>query len=168
MWALCEATFFFVIPDVWLSFVAIKGLKSGFKNVAIAIIGALFGGTIMFLWGKNDLNAALNFVSNLPTHNTEMIESIKNQINDCGLISVFQGPIKGLPYKIYAVLFGGNSFSILNFLLLSIPARAMRFILTVLVSFFLSNVLLKNFTEKYKKLVLVVIWLIFYSLYLFR
>jgi len=168
VWALCEATFFFVIPDVWLSFATVEGLKTGFKNILIAVLGALLGGLIMYLWGKNDVQSALVFIAKIPTHSESMILTIEHLIEKNGLMGIFQGPIKGLPYKVFATFYGAHSYSLPLFLLLSIPARAMRFVLTVIVSHIISNYAMKNSSKGKKRLVLLFLWMIFYSFYLFR
>jgi len=167
-WALCEATFFFVIPDVWLSMATVEGFKIGFKNVVISILGALLGGLVMYFWGKDDAQSAFMFIAKIPTHSNHMISTIEQLIVEDGLMGIFQGPIKGLPYKIFATFYGAYSYSLPLFLLVSIPARAMRFVLTVLVSHLISKYAMKNFSKKSKRLVLIFLWMVFYSFYLFR
>ena len=52
---IAEATVFFIVPDVWISFVALRrGWQAGALAAFFACIGALIGGAIMYLWGSND------------------------------------------------------------------------------------------------------------------
>jgi len=55
VWGLAEATFFFVIPDVFLSFVALLDWPRTSKHILAAIAGALLGGALLFHWASADL-----------------------------------------------------------------------------------------------------------------
>jgi len=46
LWGFAEATAFFVVPDVWLSAVALRNLPRGLTGAASATAGALVGGAV--------------------------------------------------------------------------------------------------------------------------
>ena len=48
-WGLAESTVFFIVPDVGVAFVGLVSPRDGLKAAVAAIIGALVGGTILFL-----------------------------------------------------------------------------------------------------------------------
>ena len=51
-----------------------------------------------------------------------------------GLAAILLGPLRGTPYKIYAVEWGAMHASFAGFLLISIPARYLRFLASVLIA----------------------------------
>lgn len=57
-----------------------------------------------------------------------MIDRVEKDYQKHGAGAVFRGPIAGIPYKIYAVQAPAN-VSMTVFLLVSVPARAARFVL---------------------------------------
>ena len=134
-WGLAEATFFFLVPDVYLTFVALRGLRAGLKAAAAALGGALMGGSLMYFWGLHSPHMALAFLSHIPGIHDPLIARARVQLEGRGLVAVLLGPLQGMPYKIYAVQWGVLHGSWGAFLLVSIPARAGRFLLSVLVPF---------------------------------
>ena len=127
-WGLAEATFFFVIPDVLLSFIAILDWPRTWKNILAAICGALLGGALLFHWAKADFAQAHSAVLRVPFVRESMFAKVDEGFRDQGLLSVLLGSISGLPYKLYAVE-APNFTSASSFLLVTPPARAFRFLL---------------------------------------
>jgi len=164
-WSFCEATFFFIIPDVWLSFTSMDSLKKGFKNIFFTLIGALLGGTVMYLLGRQDIDSVTNFLVKIPDIDYDLLEHTKESIQSEGLAAPLVGPIKRVPYKIYAAYYGGLSLSYIMFMLISIPARLVRFLITILLSNFVFRVLLKKISLKKKRQMLILIWVIIYIIY---
>ena len=68
------------------------------------------------------------------------------EIDDDGVKATFFGPITGRPYKIYAVYAGAKGISFPSFLLVSIPARLLRFILLTWITWWV-DVLFKWFVD---------------------
>jgi len=164
-WAFCEATFFFIIPDVWLSFTSMDSLKKGFKNVFFALIGALLGGTVMYLLGSHDIDSLTDFLAKTPDIDYELLENTKESIQSEGLAAPLVGPIKRVPYKIYGAYYGGLSLSYIMFMLISIPARLIRFLITIFLSNFVFKVVLTTISLKKKRQILALIWVIIYIIY---
>jgi membrane protein YqaA with SNARE-associated domain len=54
IWAFCEATFFFIVPDVWLTWLVIS--KSDYKELSRAVfcatLGAIVGGIVVYQAGR--------------------------------------------------------------------------------------------------------------------
>jgi membrane protein YqaA with SNARE-associated domain len=134
LWGLAEATLFFIVPDVWLTFLALKNLRRSLAAAAWALGGALLGGVAMYALGAHAHGAALRALDAVPAISPALIARVHRQIDAHGLWATFFGPIGGVPYKIYAVDWGGRHSSLLAFLLVSLPARGLRFFLAPLLT----------------------------------
>lgn len=165
LWSLFEATFFFIIPDVWLSFTSLESLKNGFKNIIFALLGAVVGGSIMYVLGRYNIISIAAFLELIPDINSERLLEVEEVLKNEGLTAIFMGPIKGIPYKIYASYSGALALNFMLFILISIPARAMRFVLTVLITNLVSEIILKKVSLRNKKIILILIWITLYTLY---
>jgi membrane protein YqaA with SNARE-associated domain len=49
-WGLAESTFFFFVPDVVLTFSALRNYRMALRAAVAALAGALIGGTLMYAW----------------------------------------------------------------------------------------------------------------------
>ncbi len=128
-WGFAEATLFFIVPDVWLTFLALLGLRLALVAAAWSLVGALAGGLVMLVLGVQAPGAALRLLDAVPAISPELIARVRAQVDAHGAAAVVLGPIGGVPYKIYAVDWGARHASWLAFLLVSIPARGVRFFL---------------------------------------
>src|SRR5947208_38903 len=96
-WGLAEATFFFIVPDVLLTLIACRALKSAIKGTVASLAGALAGGTIMYLFGTRDIEAARTFLDHVPAIDPALITRVAGQISESGLLAILIGPMKGIP-----------------------------------------------------------------------
>ncbi|MBD2765810.1 hypothetical protein IEE91_11545 [Kocuria sp. cx-455] len=129
-WGFAEATAFFIVPDVWLSAVAMRSTKRGLQCVASATTGAVLGGAVTHLWGaRTDAARSARALATLPAVSPAMVRRVENDYAANGYQSLLTGPLRGTPYKIYARTNGLLGRSLPRFLLWSVPARAPRFIL---------------------------------------
>ena len=168
LWGLAEATVFFIIPDVLLSGIAIRCTKTSLKACVFALAGALVGGVCMFIWGQQDVKSAHRLLEKIPAINAEMIDTVNEQIREDGQLAFFMGPILGRPYKIYAVNAGSQQLDPTAFLLVSIPARMIRFVLLAILSGMIARQLLKRFSEKQVICMHLTFWSVFYSFYFYH
>src|SRR5699024_4595805 len=51
-WGLAEGTFFFIVPDVWLSWVALQKPRTARKAALSALAGAMAGGAFVHAWTR--------------------------------------------------------------------------------------------------------------------
>jgi hypothetical protein len=128
LWGLAEGTFFFIIPDVFLSLVAIFNLRSSWKHIVCALLGAALGGAILFHWAERSPATAHAAVAHVPFVRGSMFTQVQEGFRKNGLMAMAIGSVSGLPYKLYAVE-APNFCSATAFLLASPPARAIRFLL---------------------------------------
>jgi membrane protein YqaA with SNARE-associated domain len=169
-WGIAEASFFFIVPDVLLTLIACRAFKPALKATLAALAGALVGGVLMYAFGMRSPDEARAFLDYVPAINSNLIERVARQINEHGLIAVMIGPLKGIPYKIYAVEWGAQGRSLIGFLLISIPARYIRFFLAAVVARLIARVI-EAVTERRTNIEILVIaslWIAFYGFYFLR
>jgi membrane protein YqaA with SNARE-associated domain len=170
IWGFAEATAFFIVPDVYLGFVALFDWKRGLWAMAAAIFGALIGGSVMYGLAMKDLSALNVFLTRIPLINADMVADIANKMQNDGLITMVNGPLRGVPYKIYAVQAGGQSLPYLSFLFMTVLARLERLLPVTLLAGVLGK-WFRGFIEKRTVPVVVayiLIWGIIYFLYYLR
>ena len=95
VWGLTEATLFFIVPDVLLSWVALERPKKGLLACGPALLGALVGGILMWVWGSHHPASAQSALEALPGIRPDMIRTVENELATGGLSAVFFGPLRG-------------------------------------------------------------------------
>jgi hypothetical protein len=96
-WGLGEATWFFVVPDVWLTFVARRRLGVGLVASVYALAGALIGGTIMYAVGREHAEPMGAFLEAIPGISAEMIAQANARMAAHTNGAVLVAPIFGIP-----------------------------------------------------------------------
>ena len=169
-WGLAEAIFFFIVPDVLLTLIATRSLRSPMKATMAALAGALVGGALVVVFAHASPDAARAFLLHIPGINAHLLERVAGQVDERGLLAVLIGPLKGIPYKIYAVEWGTRGGALFSFLLISIPARWLRFALAAVVTRVIVRLIepLTHHRASIEWLLLAVIWTAFYTFYFAR
>lgn len=165
-WGLAEGTFFFIVPDVLISLVALVRPRSGWRHILAAIAGGLLGGMILFGWSLHSPKSARQAVARVPLVSAEMFKHVDESFRVHGLGAVFLGPLSGTPYKIYAVeapRFIGET----AFVSVTVPARGERFLLVWVVFGFAGVLLRRRFKRTDSQLAAghAGVWLLIYSFY---
>lgn len=170
IWGFAEGTVFFIVPDVYLGLVALFHWKRGLWAMLAAIIGAMIGGSVMYTVARIDLPGIDLLLTRIPLINAEMVADIASKMQADGLITMVNGPLRGVPYKIYAAQAGGQSLPYRSFLFMTILARLERLLpVTLLAGGFGEG--FKGFIKRHTTLVVgiyVFIWGIIYFLYYLR
>ncbi|HEX6034454.1 MAG TPA: hypothetical protein VFY83_08465 [Anaerolineales bacterium] len=133
LWGFAEATLFFIVPDVYLGFVALFHWRRGLSAAMVALLGAMLGGSVMYVLTMNNPSQMNEWLIRVPLIDTALVNKVAESMRTDGLVTILTGPLKGTPYKIYAAQSGEQGFSFLAFLLMTIPARLERFIPVALV-----------------------------------
>src|SRR5437763_16173348 len=169
-WGLAEAIFFFIVPDVLLTLIATRSLRSAMKATMAALAGALVGGALMVVFAHASPDAARAFLLHIPGINAHLLERVAGQVDERGLLAVLIGPLKGIPYKIYAVEWGRRGGDMFAFLLISMPARWIRFALSALLSSGIARLIkpLTGHRAGIEFLILAAVWVVFYAFYFSR
>ncbi|MBI4970219.1 MAG: hypothetical protein HZC17_00045 [Candidatus Omnitrophica bacterium] len=149
LWGFLEGTCFFLVPDIWLTFLACRKERDKWLTAAViaCIIGALAGGITMYFAAQH----------------------VGNRIFK-GLFSIFIGVFQGIPYKIFASEWGALRGSLWLFILISIFARGIRFVFAVVLTRlirFLGESKIPHWA-KIKYVLLILFWVTFYSFYFIR
>lgn len=168
LWGLAEATFFFIVPDVLLSIAGKDILRKGLIACAYALGGALLGGVLLFWAGNAYQSQLLGMMEKLPAISEEMIESVHAQLTNDGAIAVLIGPTQGVPYKLYAVQAQSSGLAFGVFLLISIPARMIRFMLVTISVHYLGRGLDVVNIRASKILLILIGWIVFYLIFFIR
>lgn len=165
VWGVLEATIFFIIPDVIVTYIGLKGYKAATYAAIASLFGALLGGVIMYVLGIYQFEVIAGFVEKVPAINETMMEEVKGSLQNEGLIAMILGPTKGIPYKIYAIYANQLGIGFISFILASIPARFIRFYLTGLLAAFFSVTVLPKLAKKAKVFIWLIVWIIVYVIY---
>jgi len=137
-WGLAEAVLFFVIPDVFLTLLAIRiGLGAAWRASLLATAGAVTGGLVMYVWAAFDPVSVFTVMNLLPGIDGAMIEQVRRQTADLGTDALLGGPWQGIPYKLYAAASGELSLGALSLIVWTIPGRLARFGVSIVVASYL-------------------------------
>jgi membrane protein YqaA with SNARE-associated domain len=168
IWGFAEATLFFIVPDVFITFVALKDIRSSVIASVFSALGAIPGGMIMYIFGKKYPESSIRVINKIPAVPYRIIQDVEKQLKTMGYKALFIGTFTGKPYKIYGVLSGKLNFSFPLFLLVSFPARIVRFILLGITVGFISDKV--KFFFPYELLVIIHItcWTIFYIFFFYK
>lgn len=164
-WGLAEATLFFIVPDVLFTFLALFDPSLAYWSCLFALTGALIGGGLMYQWGKKNFGLAVRIVESLPGISNGLVQREKANLGKKKLWAILLGPLKGVPYKIYAICAPSSDISLSQFLLVSVPARLTRFILSILMTELAFHRLLPKLSLAIQIAILSGFWLIFYAWY---
>jgi len=128
-WGLSEAVVFFIIPDVLLTWIAVRlGTRKALAACLWAVGGAVVGGLIAHLWGSLDPQSAQSFMALLPGIDTSMIDSVNLAVSTDGPRSLLEAPLRGEPYKLYAGAAGMAGSSPFELAMWTVPGRLWRFV----------------------------------------
>lgn len=165
LWAFAEATFFIIVPDVLLSWLALRSIRHALIANLFALLGALIGGATIWLWAQNHADLARTFLESLPAISGAMILGVQEQLAELGITALFLGPLGGTPYKIYAVEAADMGYGLAIFLAVSIPARLGRFVLVTIVSGAASQALRRRLSLHTVQIIHIIFWVAFYAWY---
>jgi len=165
-WGFAEGTVFFVVPDVLFTLTTLLRPRRGLLQLVTAVLGATVAGGVMYAWSVSAPEQARVAVAGVPHVGERMIAATERRWKEHGLRALFDGPLGGVPYKVYAVLAPAR-MPAGQFLLLSVPMRAERMLLSW-VPFALVGLLVGRFGERRRRIALVLhatFWIALYAYY---
>lgn len=165
VWGVAEASVFFIVPDVLLSYI---GVKRGPRAAGVASVwaacGAALGGAGMYLWALSDADAARAFVLAVPAISVAMAEAAANAMAEQGwFAATLAGPLSRTPYKVYAILAPETGAPLWAFAAASILARLPRFLLVGVGAALLARFLQPRLGARAILAIFVTAWLLFYA-----
>ncbi len=175
LWGLAEGTLFFIVPDVLITLVAMFRPRRALLHAGSAVAGAVLAGALMYTWASASPDSARSAVDAVPFVESNVLVVASIDFSYDGGWAVIYGPLRGIPYKVYAVT-APRYMGLTAFLLLTMPARLWRFLLTGLVFALLGQMLrtawlpffgdLRPYdTPRLMLLVHLALWGVFYALY---
>ncbi len=126
LWGLAEATLFFIVPDVFLTLVALFSLRHSAKVLGCILLGAITGGSIMYFAAVAAPRRSRDMVVEVPFVSAAMLDKTQADLGKNGIWTMVKRPRAGVPYKVYAVQ-APRYASWRGFMLVSILARLERF-----------------------------------------
>lgn len=151
VWGVAEGTVFFIVPDVWISWVALKSRRRSLTTTLSALAGALVGGLATYKYSsRTGADATRRFLVGQPAISHAMINRIEHEMVEEGPKTLMRGPLRGAPYKIYARTAGVQEQPLGTFLAWSVPARLIRFVLVSLGSSAMASATKKHFPRHAK------------------
>lgn len=166
VWGFAEAVFFFFVPDIWLSRLALKDMRSAMICLFYTTVGAIAGGLVMYAAGNAWLIPTVGFLDAIPAISPGMIEESGKAISEHGFLpALLTGMAGGMPYKMYAVWAGHLNIAPLAFVAASAAARMTRFIIVTIIYFTIARLLAMKFSEASIFRVYVASWVAFYAFY---
>lgn len=166
-WGLGEATFFFIVPDVLLTRLALKrGLGHAMTRCLWILAGALIGGLIVYAIARSGGAQWLadTFVF-IPGISPPLLAAAGDSLAHDGWSALFSGALRGTPYKLYALQAGAQALPLGPFLLISIAARLLRFVLTTLAAWVIGRVLARLWGPARLLQIHLLFWGLFYVAY---
>ena len=133
-WGLAEATLFFVVPDVLLTWLAGFRPRLVWRAVAACLGGALLGGLVMYLAAADSPLRMRALLDVVPAVDADLIAATGAALQDQYGSRMLQAGFSGVPYKILAVESAAQGQSLATFLGWSVPARLSRWVLIVLLA----------------------------------
>ncbi len=157
--------FFFIVPDVWLSLLARKSLGQALLASLFALAGALIGGILVYLWTSHDPATVTALIEKVPAISPGMIDQVRGELEQQGAWAIVQGPLQGIPYKVFASQAAVTGMPLATLLAYSIPARLLRFIAVTLLCFAGVRLLERWLSLGRVLRVLLGCWIVFYGFY---
>jgi membrane protein YqaA with SNARE-associated domain len=131
VWGVAEATLFFIVPDVLLTFVVVRsGLRQGLVLAVVAAAFASLAGLGMWFWARSDPATARHVMLLVPAIGPDLLARAQHEMAAGWPLHLVTGAMTGVPYKLYAVEAGAQGIDPLLFMPMSFVARLSRFVLT--------------------------------------
>lgn len=169
VWGFAEATLFFIVPDVWLGWIALTNLKRAMLATIGALVGAVIGGVLVaVVSGQVSPESSARVMDAVPAVSPAMIREVDADIAERGSRAIMDGPVRGVPYKLYARAVGIEGGPDAAFVYWSILGRAYRWIILIpliaLVAYLVRRYL--GLSLRQARWVYVAGWCLFYAWYL--
>ncbi len=166
LWGFAEATLFFIVPDVLLTWIAARyGAGQAARASFAAAAGAILGGVGMYMWAAHDAELARTVIGAIPAIPASMVSETGADVRSAGARAIFAGGFTGVPYKIYAVESGAARIGMAWFVLATLAARLIRFLASSFLVAGLARLMARRFAPATINWALIAGWTGFYAGY---
>ncbi|MDZ4735480.1 MAG: hypothetical protein SGJ07_03950 [Rhodospirillaceae bacterium] len=129
LWGAAEASFFFIVPDLWISFVAMRrGTIAGLRAASLAAAGAVIGGVVLWHLTLADPVAIDSFLIALPGIDAAMRAEVSDAMAAGWFGAIVAGGVSGIPYKLFVAEAATRAIDPALFFVVSVFARLLRFL----------------------------------------
>jgi len=131
-------------------------------------VGALIGGTLLFTIARLNPSAAAQLFrvfDHIPGISPALIEAARADVAAHGPAAFFTSATAGIPYKVCALHLALSPVSYASFLLMSLLARALRFVAVTTIAVLCQRLFLHRFSPKARTLIHLAVWTLFYAWY---
>lgn len=165
-WGFAEATFFFIVPDVFTSRVVLESPRRGWRACAWAVGGALVGGALVFALTRRGFGPQLAaWFTFLPGISPALEPKAAAMLAQHGAGAFFIGAASGIPYKLFAAETAQQGMPFMAFALVSAAARLARFAVVTGLAMAVGATLFRKCSVRTKLAVHAFAWALFYAGY---
>lgn len=164
-WGFAEATFFFIVPDVFLTRVALTNLPRALWLSMVSVAGALIGGSLLwFIVAQGGATSVFHFFAWLPGISDQLIWRVGQEISHRGASALLLGALHGQPLKLFVACGGVLKVPFGQFIAYAALARTGRFWATAILASACGR-LLQGTSVKLRHQLHVLFWIAFYAVY---
>lgn len=167
LWGFCEATLFFIVADVPISYIAVRyGRTAALRASMFAAIAAALGGVVLLCWARQNSEALQQIFLMLPAIDPLLIAQTEKEFAAGGYAAMGLGAFQGVPYKLYVTAAAPTPpGGMLLFALASFIARLPRFVLAAVVADVVSRYTTRWCSLRVRLVILSLFWICFYAWY---
>ena len=164
-WAFAEAVLFFLVPDVWLGYVALYAPRRMPVMLVAITIGAALGATVLYLATLVFGDGLSSVITAVPGIDAADLERARVELADQGAIAFLNGILAALPVKVYihaAALSGIDLVDVVVFTIINRIERLLVFGLVMALVGWLGRPAIARWPLA-AALLYVLAWVIFYA-----
>jgi len=170
-WGFAEAILFFIVPDVFTSRMALThSPRQAVASCGWAVLGALLGGNLLFLFAQLNPSGAAGFLAALdliPGISSGLIEFAGEEVRRRGSAAFFTTAFGGVPYKLCALQASLQGMGYAAFLSMTVLSRALRFLVVTAFALGCRYFLLGRVAPKVRTHIHLGCWAVFYGWYFY-
>jgi membrane protein YqaA with SNARE-associated domain len=165
-WGFAEGTFFFIVPDVLLTFVALFSFRRFLVCLCASLAGSAIAGVLVYFAGAYQPAMAEAVLQSMPFVTKKMFAAAQSDYGRYGIWALVKAPFSGIPFKVY-VFMGAGHIKILPIILVGLFARLVRFAVIGGFAFFIGSLFRRFEGKPTRKLVAAhaICWCVFYAFY---
>lgn len=164
-WGFAEATLFFIVPDVFITWVALHSRRRALLCCALTIAAAMVGGSLMYFWSLHDPVGQHAMLLKVPAVDAGLLDRAQAELQRWGGVGLIVGGFSGVPYKLYAAQAAAAGLSLPLLLAWTVLARGSRFVLLALLANFVATSLRHWFGARVVAGIWLLAWITMYAFY---
>ena len=153
-WAMCEALFWFVIPEFLLLLIIFMRIKRKRELLIYNIFGTIAGTVLAF-----SINLPAHLIEKLPYIQPAMTGQVAAWFEKSGIFALIHQPFSGVPYKVFAYLGPNYHILIITFIIVAIAVSVARYFIVYILLSMLYPLLHRYVYRNYVYLFLVAVFI---------